>query len=69
MEAGWQKGPRLTPVGSGHSRNESTTPLARLTVLRGWRESMTMQKWPEGASLCLLATRFASLTFARKRSG
>lgn len=46
------------PIGSGHSRDESATRSARLTVVRGRSENMTMQKRREGSTLCLLATRF-----------
>jgi hypothetical protein len=53
------------PIGSGHSRDESATLSARLTVVRGRSESMTMQKQREGSTLCLLATGFASLTLTR----
>jgi hypothetical protein len=61
--------PCRTPIGFAHSQTKSATLSAYLTVVRGRSEPMTMQKRRQGSTLCLLATRFGSLTLTRNRCG
>jgi hypothetical protein len=51
------------------SPGPTKAPSTPLTVAWGRSESVTMQKRRESLTLCLLATRFASLTLTRNRCG